>query len=175
MKLQARNLLLGGLLVASLAAALWVGSEDDSPEAETPRRARQNDRAGAPTLAAAEQPAGIAGAEPAERPETEDESGDDEAAAARIDPFRSKSWYIAPPPPPPPKPTAPPLPFRFLGRLVEDGETRIFLAQNNQNLSARVGDVINGTYSVEAIGDNGVQFIYLPLKETQVLPLTRVN
>lgn len=175
MKMQPRKLLLGGLLMASLAATVWVASEDESPEADMPRKTRQNDRARPQTLAAAEQPANPEGTETAGQTGTDAEDGDSEAADTRIDPFRSKSWYVAPPPPPPPKPTAPPLPFRFLGRLVEDGETRIFLAQNNQNLSARVGDIINGTYSVEAISDNGVQFVYLPLKETQLLPLSRTN
>lgn len=178
MKFQPRSLLLGSVLVASLAAAVWVGSEEEElAEDDRPRKTRPNDQARQPTaprtMAAAEPAAGVALPEASGQAEAEGTDG--EAAETGIDPFRSKSWVITPPPPPPPKPTAPPLPFRFLGRLVEDGETRVFLAQQNQNLSARVGDVINGTYSVEAIGDTGVRFVYLPLKETQVLPLSQVN
>jgi hypothetical protein len=42
--------------------------------------------------------------------------------------FASHSWYVAPPPPPPPAapvvPTAPPLPYTFLGSYVKSGTSR---------------------------------------------------
>jgi hypothetical protein len=89
-----------------------------------------------------------------------------------IDPFRSKSWFIPPPPPPPPPPPkAPPLPFQYLGKLSEDGETRVFLNHQGKHIIAKVGDVINGTYTVEAIAGGRMTLIYQPLNETQVLAI----
>jgi hypothetical protein len=93
------------------------------------------------------------------------------AAEPGIDPFRAKSWYVAPPPPPPAKPKAPPLPFQYLGKLNEDGEIRVFLNHQGKHLIARVGDIINDTYRVEEIAGGRMTFLYQPLKEIQVLAI----
>jgi hypothetical protein len=92
-------------------------------------------------------------------------------AGQGIDPFRAKSWYVAPPPPPPAKPTAPPLPFQYLGKLNEDGEIRVFLNHQGKHLIARTGDIINDTYRVDEIAAGRMSFVYLPLKEIQVLAI----
>ena len=170
MKQQTRRLLLGAVLLASLVAAFWG---DPPPDEAAPRRPPARTR-NAPGTAAAPGPLSPAASAPVAWPEAPAESAAAEGAAqqtAGIDPFRSKSWYVAPPPPPAPKPTAPPLPFRFVGRVVEDGETRVFLAQQNRYLIVRAGDVINATYGVEAIDERSVHFIYLPLKEAQTLAM----
>jgi hypothetical protein len=86
-----------------------------------------------------------------------------------IDPFRSKSWFITPPPPPPPRPTAPPLPFQYLGQIIEHEGTRIFLNHQGRHLVIKAGDIIGGVYAVEEILAGKVIFIYLPLKERQVM------
>ena len=90
---------------------------------------------------------------------------------------------VAPPPPPPPpvvaapppKPTAPALPFRFLGRMVDGGATTLFVAQGNQNLSIRQGDVVNDTYRLEQIGESSATFVYIPLQERQTLTMGSKN
>ena len=65
--------------------------------------------------------------------------------------------------------TAPVLPFRVLGRLEDEGVTRVFLFYNDQNLVARVGDIIAGNYRVVSV-DNGVMtLIYIPLGLIQTL------
>jgi hypothetical protein len=92
------------------------------------------------------------------------------------DPFQARSW--APPPEPeanrrrlpPPPPQAPPLPFAYLGKLVEDATTTVFLARQDRNYVVRAGDTIDGTYRVERIGDDGLVVTYLPLKIQQTLP-----
>lgn len=94
----------------------------------------------------------------------------DESAEPTVDPFRRKTWYVAPPPPPRPKPQAPPLPFQYLGQLHADGEPRVFLNHQGRHLVIKAGDVIAGTYAVESLVAGQVVFIYLPLKEKQVLP-----
>lgn len=154
MKLSAtrlRRLTLGSLLLGTLGAAALV---DDAPlEPERP--------AGVKIAVAAPVPPAQALATPHE------ESAD--APPDSPDPFRSRSWYVPPPPPPPAKPSAPPLPFEYLGQLVEADERRVFLKHQGQNRIIRVGDVIAGTYAVEACDADQVVFIYLPLKERQVL------
>lgn len=99
-------------------------------------------------------------------------------AAAEIgrDLFASHSFL--PPPPklpgrvgPPPAPMAPPLPFRYQGRMTEEGATTVFLAQGERILVARAGDLLNNQYRVESVTTGAVTFMYEPLKQRQTLTL----
>lgn len=90
--------------------------------------------------------------------------------------FGPHSWAPPPPPPekraaPPPKPQAPPLPFTYLGRMIEGGKTRVFLAGGQHNHVVAVGDVIEETYRVDAIKDGVLTLTYLPLREQQQLAI----
>ncbi|WP_323054944.1 secretion system X translation initiation factor [Dechloromonas sp. A34] len=162
MKLSAirlRQLILGSLLLGTLGAAALV---DDAP-LEPARPAGAKTAVAAPTVTDAAATVLPARALAAPR------EGIADAPPDSPDPFRSRSWYVPPPPPPPAKPSAPPLPFEYLGQLVEADERRVFLKHQGQNRIIRVGDVIAGTYAVEACDAGQVVFIYLPLKERQVL------
>lgn len=143
------------LLVATVAAAMLVEDETEVPATvvNVPRAVPSVAAAGPSSVAAGE-----AGTADGEADETD-----------HIDPFRGKSWYVVPPPPPPAKPKAPPLPFRYLGQMAEDGEARIFVDHQGRHLILRAGDVVNGTYAVEEIAAGRVVFTYLPLKEKQIL------
>ena len=68
------------------------------------------------------------------------------------------------------KPEAPPLPFRYLGKLIEDGKLSVFLANGEESLSAVAGQRI-GEYRVDKVTESEIQFTYLPLKTKQSLPL----
>lgn len=102
--------------------------------------------------------------------------------------FVPRSW--APPPPPPPKPVPPPeihgppppppptppppLPFAYLGQLDIAGEQTVFyLTQGERVHAVKVGDVIDGTYRIEANEGGQLQLTYLPLKARQALALRR--
>ncbi len=90
------------------------------------------------------------------------------------DPFQSRSWEPPAPAPVvaaarPPRPEAPPLPFTYLGKLVEDARTTLFLAQADRNYVVRTGDTIEGTYRIEEIRDEAAVLVYLPLKSKQTL------
>jgi hypothetical protein len=92
------------------------------------------------------------------------------------DAFGAKSWVVAPPPPPPPPPPvieapkAPPLPFRFMGQLDEGNGQRIyFLARGTEMISASVGENIDNTYLLERADGGSLRFVYLPLREAQIL------
>ena len=171
MKPKQRWLILGGLLLATLAAG-YLADDEPGPEKGKRKHAADNSAVAAsagenrrlgPDDKLAEVATPLSFPEPAAR----EEAGEGEV----IDPFRNKSWFVAPPPPPPAEPTAPPLPFQFLGKLREDGETRVFLSHQGKNLIAKVGDVINGTYSVEEIAGGQMTFLYLPLNKKQALSI----
>jgi hypothetical protein len=68
------------------------------------------------------------------------------------------------------RPEAPPLPFRYLGKMVEDGKTKIFLANGEESITATPGQRI-GDYRIDKITEAEVRITYLPLKQQQSLPL----
>ena len=176
MKPNQRWMILGSLLLATLLAG-YLAEDEPAPE-KSKRKGSVASKSAASSLlesrrsGARERAPELASA-PLSFPEpAPDEAGEDGKAGEDkkfIDPFRTKSWYVAPPPPPPPKPSAPPLPFQYLGKLNEDGEIRVFLNHQGRHIIARLGDVINGTYSVDEIAGGQMTLLYLPLKEKQVL------
>jgi hypothetical protein len=92
--------------------------------------------------------------------------------------FASRSWYRAPPPAPPPPPapveapTAPPLPFRFLGAYSDSGgPTVYFITRDDRVFDVKPGDTLDQTYSVDAIQDGKLVFTYKPLNVRQFLPM----
>jgi hypothetical protein len=99
------------------------------------------------------------------------------AATPAVDIFAVRNWE-----PPQPvmndatqaaaPPAAPPLPFRYLGKIVEPGKGVAFLlAQGDQVLSVRVGDSIDATYRVEKYEGGQLYFLYRPMKIRQSLPV----
>jgi len=152
-------------LALTLTAVRWAGGQD---------RAESKAATPAPRV---ERP--VRDAEPARAdavPEVRlDLLGKRVAAAPAGDPFQAQSWEppeqkvrrAAPPPP-----QAPPIPFAYMGKLVDDGTTTVFLARADRNYVVRAGDTIDGTYRIEKIGDEAVELVYLPLKARQTLPFT---
>lgn len=96
-------------------------------------------------------------------------------AAEGIDLFASKSWV--PPPPPvviakpatPPKPTAPPLPYSYVGQMEGKDGFMVFLARGNDLLSVRPGEQLGPDYRLEAVSPEQITFVYIPLGERQTL------
>jgi hypothetical protein len=86
---------------------------------------------------------------------------------------------IAPPAPAPaepavpvPPPAPPALPFRFVGKFVENGATRLLLANGDKEHNVSGGETLEGTYRVDAISEQSVAFTYLPMNAPQTLALT---
>lgn len=69
------------------------------------------------------------------------------------------------------KPGVPPLPFTYIGKVIEDGKLAVFLSRGSDSLSVAPGDTIGKEYRVDAISENEITFTYLPLKAKQKLPL----
>lgn len=89
--------------------------------------------------------------------------------------FSSRSWYVPPPPPPPPPkvapppPSAPPLPFSYLGRLVEGDVRTFFLARGDRVLTVKEGDILDGIYRVDGVEGSTMSLTFLPLNIKQSL------
>lgn len=86
--------------------------------------------------------------------------------------FGSKSWYapsisIPVSTLPPPPPSAPPLAFTFLGRMVDRGEVTIFLSKGGRQHTVKVNDVLDDTYRVDKITATDAVLTYLPLNIQQ--------
>ena len=95
-----------------------------------------------------------------------------EATLPLNDPFATKNF--APKQEPRPveaaKPTAPPLPFKYFGKLIEGGKTETFVMQGDELISIAAGQKI-GEYRVDKISEASIAFTYLPLKTKQTLDL----
>jgi hypothetical protein len=158
--------ILGTALAVTLAAMKWAGSNQDL----------EVKRAQSPHASAADGPSREAQAAPhlelekLRRPQQE---------AAGADPFARRNWDVAAraearrnaPPPPPPAPRAPPLPFTYLGKAVEQGKVTVFLSRGDNTYIARAGDTLDGQYRVERVDQGMVVFRYLPLGQRQQLAL----
>lgn len=155
-------------LAITLLAVAYVSKQDDlasdgttdaAPAASRAARSTGG-QAGAPAAAAAD---GVLAVAPARA-----------AAEVGRNLFAPHS-FLPPPtsvstrPATPPPPMAPPLPFRYQGRMTEDRSTVVFLTQGERVLVARQGDLLNNQYRVESVGPTAITFLYEPLKQRQTL------
>lgn len=91
--------------------------------------------------------------------------------------FGSQSWAPPPPPPeklkplPPPTPVAPPLPYTFLGKKIEDGLWEVYLARNDLTFIVRAKTVIETNYRIDDIKPPVLTLTYLPLNQIQTLTI----
>ncbi len=182
-RLPLRQVVLGVALVSTLAASWWAEHAEslDAPMPAAEAVARHAPAAPAP----ASSPRATAPERtdsPARAPHEDDLPLDlsrltrRELAGTDIDAFRAKSWYVPPPPPPPeppPKPTAPPLPFQFMGKTEEvgSGKAMVYLANGNEFYSVTVGEKFSGSYRLERVERGALTIRYLPLSIDQTLPI----
>lgn len=101
------------------------------------------------------------------------------------DPFQANDWSAKPtlpasPTPPPPMPvvapppitpTAPMLPFRYVGQLNDGQAQYVYLANGEQMLTAKAGDRIAGDYRLITLAPGRLEFEHLPTGERQVLTI----
>jgi len=104
-----------------------------------------------------------------------DAAGTESTLATPVDLLAARSWIVPPPPPPVVAPKAPPLPFKLVGRLIDNNQQVVFLANQDRNYIAREGAKLDNNYRVERIEAGRMTLIYLPLDERQILILGAVN
>jgi hypothetical protein len=87
--------------------------------------------------------------------------------------FGSQSWQPTAPKvaAAPAAPVAPPMPYRFAGKLLQDGKLQVFLAKGDEVVSVRAGDTLDGAYRVQSIDDARITLLYLPLKHKETIPV----
>jgi hypothetical protein len=168
---RSRALWLGSALAATLLAAQWVSGDDGGSELGQPaedRILRKESRM--PENSTRE--AISQGSDEAEQLHLERLEGRKFSAQAG-DIFRRQSW--APPPPPapskPPPPSPPPLQFKYLGRVIEGDETRVFLVLAERNYIVKPGENIDSQYRMEEVNDHSITLTYLPLNAKQMLAI----
>jgi hypothetical protein len=171
-----RRLVARGCVLAAVTTSigLWAAGEDPSPGTRSERQAPRDAASGA-NLAAPSEVLHL------------------RFAARTLPPqpanglFEARSWEPPPPPPlrprliapepeledpPPPAPVAPPLPFTFLGAFKAEGGKRVlYLVEGDRVHAVSEGEMVNELYQVEAVGENEMVFVYLPLKARQSLAL----
>jgi hypothetical protein len=72
-------------------------------------------------------------------------------------------------------PLAPPVPFRYLGKIVDGERTAVFLARNEEHFLAVPGATLAGQYRVEDITSTAITLVYLPLGTRQSVPIPARN
>ena len=95
--------------------------------------------------------------------------GDPFGAVSRREPEAEKAEREALAPPPAPQ--TPPLPFSFMGKLIDPHTTFVFLVNGDRNHAVKAGDTIDGVYRVEEIGEETLTLAYLPLNTRQSLAI----
>ena len=167
-----RWLVLGGALIVTLALVIWVGQEPEEPEPRAKPPAEP--RAGAPRS-----PGESGTPAPAEPGGLQLDRGGPAPEKREIrDIFAVQTWHVEPPPTPAAAavPQAPPLPFTYLGKLIDRGRVTVYLENGeDRNLAVRQGDVIDGIYRVKRITPDAVTFVYIPMNKQQTLEIGRTN
>ena len=101
------------------------------------------------------------------------------------DPFATRSFTARRPPAEPapapqapaPRPVAeptlesPPLPFRYVGRMVDEEQTYLFLARGNEVFTAQAGQTFGAQWRIDEITASAVVFTYLPHKTKRSLSI----
>ena len=88
--------------------------------------------------------------------------------------FGAQSWQPSAPKvaATPPAPVAPPLPYRFAGRVQHDGKLQVFLSKGNTVIPVKEGETLDGNYRVEAIEADRITLLYLPLRSKEFVPVS---
>lgn len=167
MKLKARRpALIHGALAAAgsvLAASLVIGTEREQRDGAEPRPGHQAS-VKAPLI-----DLDLARLNRSTNVETDDGLFPALAPQASPSPIPAKAVIQAPPVSL--KPVAPPLPFKYLGLMVDGGKLTVFVARGDELLSLRQGDVVTNQYRVDDASEASVTFTFLPLNERQVLTI----
>lgn len=101
-----------------------------------------------------------------------------EAGQGITDLFAAKTWQAPAPqlkPEPVAPPSAPPLPFVYLGKMAYEGNLTVFVAKQDSNYAVREGDVLDATYKVDAIKGSVMTLTYLPLNMKQTMHIGDQN
>ncbi|HWA38665.1 MAG TPA: hypothetical protein VG873_12430 [Burkholderiales bacterium] len=108
---------------------------------------------------------------------------EEDKVATAADPFARRSFGAAPgeqapaAPEQPAVPQVPPLPFTYLGKVIEDGKLSVFLGRGEDSFSLSAGkrQKLDDQYRVDKVTESAVVFTYLPMNARQTLDIPAVN
>jgi hypothetical protein len=100
-----------------------------------------------------------------------------DASLPQNDPFAARSFGAQPKQAAaaPAKPQLPPLPFQYIGKVIEDGKQEVYVMRGDEVLTLAAGRKIGNEYRVDKITGTSITFTYLPLKTRQTLDLPAPN
>lgn len=170
--MKPRHAILTLALLASAALVMFGDTEPDVAIVESVERTAPAVSATPPAATAA--PAAAGGAHTVMRLVPRDEllggAGTDDGGA-----FHTRNWNPPPPeqptspPPPPPAPTAPAIPFVFIGKTLGEGKLDVHLSQGDRIHTVHAGDVIDGVWRIDAVAPPMMTITYLPLNQAQTM------
>lgn len=172
MKTGRRWLIFAGLLSATLAAGAWLGDHPDQADPEIVAEAQTGPGRTQPSAPSAPSsaPAQVNFEKLKSRSlgeSTHDPFAMETPPAKKRNRAREaqRSAAVAPPP----TPTAPPLPFTYMGKLMSGPDAKVFLTLGDRNLVLREGDTVDSIYRVEKIAEGAITLVYLPLDARQTI------
>lgn len=150
-------------ILGGVVAAVMLGPERNKPSA--PFAAPPSRAAHAEATTSAPESKGTTSSAPLSLPERPALSEPPGAL------FGAQSWQ--PPPPkvaaPPPPPSAPPMPYRFAGRVLHGGKLQVFLSKGGRAIPISEGEILDGAYRVESIATDRITLVYLPLDHRETI------
>jgi hypothetical protein len=72
----------------------------------------------------------------------------------------------------PQKPEAPAMPFRYMGKVVDNGQLEILLLRGDEHFVVRPGQKIDAEYRLDKATASALTITYLPMKARQTLEIT---
>ena len=72
----------------------------------------------------------------------------------------------------PAKAEAPALPFRYMGKVIENGKEEILLLRGDEHFVVTPGKKIDAEYRLDKATASALSFTYLPMKTKQTLEIT---
>jgi hypothetical protein len=180
--MKTRHLVMGLCLLLAAGVALFGDKTPAGGVAEAVARATPAKTAATSTIKSPVSSAAVSASVriesilPRRKLAPEDSMGDSTTASA-VAMFGNQNWN--PPPPPvaklipvaPVPPSAPPLPFVYLGKSLADGTWEVFLGRGDRTIIVQNNSVIDGTYRIDAIKPPLLTFTYLPLNQIQQLTI----
>lgn len=180
--MKRRQVILGLALAATLGAVWWVSGMDEDAEASGATRRPRGGMANANVMINSGSPRANT------RRATSRERTPDAAAQSRLladlaarqrphealpeitrNPFAAASFDPPPATVEAPRPAAPPLRYKYLGRILAGDTPTVFLDAGGNMLSVRPGDTLDDGYRVRSIGEHAIELEYLPLNQIQTL------
>lgn len=174
--MKTRHLVMALALLLAAGAALFGDKTPASGVAEAVARVTPAKIATVKTTASSPPSVSIASIHPRQKLSPPDSIGDSTPASGEAM-FGNQNWNPPPPPVVPSKavaplpPSAPPLPFVYLGKSLSEGSWEVFLGRGERTIIVQNNSVIDGTYRVEAIKPPLLSLTYLPLNQIQQLTI----